>query len=43
MAKTYTKLVYHIVFSTKERMPLITGEIRERLPRAGMGASSTPD
>jgi REP element-mobilizing transposase RayT len=31
MAKTYTKLVYHIVFSTKERMPLITGEIRERL------------
>ena len=31
MARTYTKLVYHIVFSTKERMPLITGEIRDRL------------
>lgn len=31
MAKTYTKLIYHIVFSTKERIPLITGEIRERL------------
>ncbi len=31
MAKTYTKLMYHIVFSTKERMPLITGEIRDQL------------
>jgi len=31
MARTYTKLVYHIVFSTKERIPLITGEIRDRL------------
>jgi REP element-mobilizing transposase RayT len=31
MAKTYTKLVYHIVFSTKERLPLITEEIRDRL------------
>ena len=31
MAKTFTKLVYHIVFSTKERAPLITDEIRDRL------------
>lgn len=31
MAKTYTKLLYHIVFSTKDRVPLITGEIRDRL------------
>ena len=31
MARTYTKLIYHIVFSTKERLPLITEEIRERL------------
>lgn len=31
MARTYTKLVYHIVFSTKERLPLITEEIRDRL------------
>lgn len=31
MAKTYTKLIYHIVFSTKERAPLITEEIRNRL------------
>lgn len=31
MAKTYTKLVFHIVFSTKERAPLITGQIREPL------------
>jgi len=31
MARTYTKLIYHIVFSTKERIPLITTEIRDRL------------
>jgi putative transposase len=31
MARTYTKLIYHIVFSTKERVPLITAEIRDRL------------
>ncbi len=31
MARTYTKLIYHIVFSTKERIPLITPEIRDRL------------
>jgi REP element-mobilizing transposase RayT len=31
MAKTYTKLLYHIVFSTKERVPLITEDIRDRL------------
>ena len=27
MSDTYTKLVYHIVFSTKERAPTITGDI----------------
>jgi putative transposase len=31
MARTYTKLIYHIVFSTKERVPLITAGIRDRL------------
>ena len=31
MARTYTKLIYHIVFSTKERVPLITEEVRDRL------------
>jgi REP element-mobilizing transposase RayT len=31
MARTYTKLIYHIVFSTKERLPLITEAIRDRL------------
>ena len=31
MARTYTKLIYHIVFSTKERLPLIVPEIRDRL------------
>lgn len=31
MARTYTKLIYHLVFSTKERVPSITGEIRDRL------------
>ena len=31
MARTYTKLIYHIVFSTKERIPLIVPEIRDRL------------
>lgn len=28
---SYTKLTYHIVFSTKYRQPIITEEIRERL------------
>ncbi|HSK78827.1 MAG TPA: IS200/IS605 family transposase [Thermoanaerobaculia bacterium] len=31
MARTYTKLIYHLVFSTKERIPLIASEIRDRL------------
>ena len=31
MANTYTKLIYHLVFSTKERLPLITPELREPL------------
>jgi putative transposase len=31
MARTYTKLIYHLVFSTKERIPLIAPEIRDRL------------
>jgi len=31
MAKSYTNLLYHIVFSTRERRPLITPERRPRL------------
>lgn len=31
MANTFTNLLYHIVFSTKDRTPLIHGEMRERL------------
>jgi REP element-mobilizing transposase RayT len=31
MSKSYTNLLYHIVFSTKERQPLITGEYQSRL------------
>ena len=31
MGDTFTKLVYHIVFSTKGRVPSITEPIRERL------------
>jgi putative transposase len=31
MAKSYTNLLYHMVFSTRERRPLITPERRERL------------
>lgn len=31
MAKSYTNLIYHIVFSTKDRRPLITPELRKRL------------
>jgi REP element-mobilizing transposase RayT len=31
MAGTFTNLVYHIVFSTKDRIPLISGELAERL------------
>jgi REP element-mobilizing transposase RayT len=31
MARTYTKLVYHVVYSTKERIPLITEKIRDPL------------
>ena len=27
MSQTYTRLLYHIVFSTKERRPLLTPEI----------------
>jgi REP element-mobilizing transposase RayT len=33
MPGTYTKLMYHLVFSTKKRLPLITGEIRGELFR----------
>jgi REP-associated tyrosine transposase len=28
---TYTNLLYHIVFSTKDRIPLITNELQEEL------------
>lgn len=31
MAKSYTNLIYHIVFSTKNREPLITQERKQRL------------
>jgi len=31
MATTYTKLIYHLVFSTKQRAPLITPELRDPL------------
>ena len=31
MANTFTNLYYHIVFSTKNREPMINGEIEERL------------
>ena len=33
MSGTYTNLLYHIVFSTKQRIPLITDSIREELYR----------
>lgn len=31
MAQSYTNLIYHIVFSTKNREPLITAETQQRL------------
>ncbi|MFL6234360.1 MAG: IS200/IS605 family transposase [Thermoanaerobaculia bacterium] len=31
MANTFTNVLYHIVFSTKDRIPAIHGEMRERL------------
>ena len=31
MPRTYTNLLYHIVFSTKERYPFIRPEFKERL------------
>jgi hypothetical protein len=31
MPKTYTNLLTHVVFSTKERLPLIENEIKARL------------
>lgn len=31
MAGTYTNLIYHIVFSTKGRLPLITPKVKDRL------------
>ena len=31
MPRSYTNLIYHIVFSTKDRRPLITSEREERL------------
>lgn len=31
MAQSYTNLIYHIVFSTKDRKPLITPDVKERL------------
>lgn len=31
MASTFTNLLYHIVFSTKDRIPLIQSDLQERL------------
>ncbi|MFT3744337.1 MAG: IS200/IS605 family transposase [Pyrinomonadaceae bacterium] len=31
MAQSYTNLIYHIVFSTKDRKPLITADVKPRL------------
>ncbi len=31
MAGTYTKLYYHIVFSTKNRQPIITSDVEDEL------------
>jgi REP element-mobilizing transposase RayT len=31
MASTYTNLLYHVVFSTKDRIPLIQPDLQERL------------
>lgn len=31
MSKTYTNLIYHVVFSTRDRQPIITADRRERL------------
>jgi REP element-mobilizing transposase RayT len=31
MSHSYSRLVYHIIFSTKERRPLLTREIRARV------------
>ena len=31
MSQSYTNLIYHVVFSTKNREPLITNEIKPRL------------
>ena len=31
MAHTYTRLLYHLVFSTKDRVPLLTGEWATRM------------
>ena len=31
MSKSYTNLLYHIVFSTKERQPIITADYQSRL------------
>lgn len=33
MPSTYSNLLYHIVFSTKDRAPLIAGELQEELYR----------
>ena len=32
MADTFSNLVYHVVFSTKNRLPLISGAVKDRLP-----------
>lgn len=43
MANTYTQLLYHIVFSTKERRPLISPEKRDDLLKYVWGISKNLD
>jgi len=43
MANTFTQLLYHIVFSTKERVPLIHPERRDELLRYVWGINNNLD
>ena len=40
MSETYTKLRYHVLLSTREHLPLITPEVRDRLYRYVGGIAS---
>ena len=39
MGSTLTRLVYHIVFATKDRFPSLTPEVRREGIRGAAGAS----